>query len=223
MASSIEKDDQGYNAGKETTILERLQEELRVTHRMEIVRRHIAIDVFDGVLPVLGIITGGFIAIHFQDMFLVFQATLLAAFGAGIAHFIAGFGATYLTESAEGEHLIKELENDGGVKLSHSLILRAERETTMFVSFVNGATPALSILVTIIPMILALFGVIGYWESFVAAIGMGFILLFILGIYLGQMSGASTAKYTAKTILAGLLTIGILLAISFFTGLDPIM
>jgi predicted membrane protein (TIGR00267 family) len=223
MASRIEEDEFGYDAGKEATIIERLQNELKVTHRMEIVKRHIAIDVFDGVLPVLGIITGGFIAIHFQEIFIVFEATLLAAFGAGIAHFIAGFGATYLTESAEGEHLVKEMESDGGVKLSHSHILRAERETTLFVSLVNGMTPALSILITILPMILALFGIMGYWESFVASIFMGFILLFVLGIYLGRMSGSSVMKYAAKTLLAGFLTILILLAVSFLTGLDPIM
>ncbi|TFG12309.1 hypothetical protein EU537_09655 [Candidatus Thorarchaeota archaeon] len=223
MEPDTEEDNFAHDAGKKAPIINRLQEELRVTHRMEIVKRHIAIDVFNGVLPVLGIITGGFIAIHFQEISLIFETTLLAAFGAGVAHFIAGFGATYLTESAEGEHLVNEMENAGEVRLTHSYILRAEKETTLLVSFVNGATPAGSILITVLPMILALFGMIGYWQSFVAAIGMGFGLLFILGIYLGRMTGVSIAKYTIKTIFAGLLTIGILVVISFLTGLEPII
>ena len=41
------------------SILHKLEDELEITDRLEVVRRHFAIEVFDGVLPVMAVILTG--------------------------------------------------------------------------------------------------------------------------------------------------------------------
>jgi predicted membrane protein (TIGR00267 family) len=184
-----------------------------------VARRHTAEAVFEGVLPMLGIILAGYISAHMQELFVVFEATLLAAVGTSIAHFVSGFGGAYLTERAEGHHLIEELKkNSKSLKLSPALIVSMERETTMVISFIKGAVPAVTVLITSLPMFLALFGVIDYLGSFLASICVGLALLFILGIFLGKIAETSIWMSAVKTLFAGLLTLALLFIVSFLTG-----
>ena len=199
-------------------LLERLEEELLVTGRYSVARRHVAEAVFEGVLPMLGIILAGYISAHMQELFVVFEATLLAAVGTSIAHFVSGFGGAYLTERAEGHHLIEELRKSKDLKMSPSLIVSMERETTMLLSFIKGAVPAFSVLITATPMFLALFGFIDYLGSFLVSIGVGLTLLFALGIFLGRISKTNIWVSAVKTLFAGLLTLALLFVVSFLTG-----
>ena len=199
-------------------LLDRLEEELLVTGRYSVARRHVAEAVFEGVLPMLGIILAGYISAHMQELFVVFEATLLAAVGTSIAHFVSGFGGAYLTERAEGHHLIEVLRKSKDLKMSPSLIVSMERETTMLISFIKGAVPAFSVLITATPMFLALFGFIDYLGSFLVSIGVGLTLLFALGIFLGRISKTNIWVSAVKTLFAGLLTLALLFVVSFLTG-----
>ena len=80
--------------------LHRLEEELILTGRYTVARAHVAEEIFDGILPILGIILAGYIAAHMQELFVVFETTLLAALGASIAHFISGFSLRVQKESS---------------------------------------------------------------------------------------------------------------------------
>jgi predicted membrane protein (TIGR00267 family) len=199
-------------------LIERLEEELVLTGRYSLARRHVAEEVFDSVLPILGVILAGFITAHMQELFVVFEATLLASIGTSIAHFISGFGGTYLAEGAEGHHLIEELKQSQGSKLSPAVIVSIERETTMFLSLVRGLVPTIAVLITASPMIFALFGWIDYLGSFLVSIGVGLCLLFLLGIFLGRISKTNVWVSAAKTFLAGLLTLALLFIVSMLTG-----
>jgi predicted membrane protein (TIGR00267 family) len=199
-------------------IVERLMEELVLTGRYSLARRHVAEEVFDSVLPILGVILAGYISAHMQELFVVFEATLLAAVGTSIAHFVSGFGGTYLAEEAEGRHLIEELKKSQGSRLSPAVIVSIERETTMLLSFIRGSVPAVSVLVIASPMVLAVFGWIDYLGSFLVSIGVGLGLLFLLGIFLGRISKTSIWIGAGKTLLAGLLTLALLFIVSMLTG-----
>lgn len=214
-----EKNEAGPTNEEHHGLIDRLEEELLVTGRYSVARRHVAEAVFEGVLPMLGIILAGYISAHMQELFVVFEATLLAAVGTSIAHFVSGFGGAYLTERAEGHHLIEELKkNSKSLKLSPSLIVSMEHETTMLISFIKGAVPAVSVLITASPMFFAIFGFIDYLGSFLVSIGVGLTLLFMLGIFLGKISKTNIWMSAVKTLFAGLLTLALLFVVSFVTG-----
>jgi predicted membrane protein (TIGR00267 family) len=204
--------------------LHRYRDELELTGRYEVARRHFAIDLFDGVLPILGIIAAGILVMGTQDSFLVFETTLLAALGTSIAHFMAGFSASYLTESAEGTSIIENFERgerrkiSHAVSLNHRIIVRAERETTILVSLVNGITPAGAILLAISPMLLSLAGLLDHVTSFYTSLMVGLILLTLLGAFLGRISRGSTLRFISKTLVAGLLTMLLMIPISLLAG-----
>ena len=198
--------------------LHRLEEELILTGRYTVARAHVAEEIFDGVLPLLGIILAGYIAAHMQESFLVFETTLLAALGASIAHFISGFGGTYLAESAEGKQLIEQLRASKESKLSRPVIVSIEHETTLFLSILKGVVPAGAVLITVSPMLMALFGWIDYIGSFLVSIIVGLSILFVLGIFLGRVAKTNVWISGFKTLMAGILTLLVLFVVSWVTG-----
>jgi predicted membrane protein (TIGR00267 family) len=209
---------------KQQGIVHRIKDELEITGRYEVARRHFAMEIFDGILPILGIIIAGILVMGTQDSLLVFETTLLAAVGTSIAHFMSGFSASYLTETAEGESLIQEFDEDGEVprKLSHSILLNhqimvtAERDTTILLSLIMGATPAAAIITTISPMLLSLANVIHHVDSFYASLVLGLIILSLLGFFLGQISRKSKIKFIVKTLLAAIITMFLIVLVSQF-------
>jgi predicted membrane protein (TIGR00267 family) len=218
MASEDNNEVVNHDGEGITGRLHRLEEELILTGRYTVARAHIAEEIFDGILPILGIVLAGYIAAHMQESFLVFEATILAALGASIAHFISGFGGTYLAESAEGKQLIENLRNSNKSKLSHAVIVSIEHETTLIMSLLKGIVPAGAVLVTVSPMIMALFGWIDYVGSFLVSIGVGLIILFILGLFLGRIAKTNIWISGLKTLMAGLLTLLVLFVVSWVTG-----
>jgi VIT1/CCC1 family predicted Fe2+/Mn2+ transporter len=85
------------------------------------------------------------------------------------------------------------------------------------VSLVSGVTPAAAILVTISPMLLALANVIHHVDSFYASLIMGMIILSFLGVFLGRISKRHTARFIAKTLIAALITMVLIVLVSQFT------
>jgi predicted membrane protein (TIGR00267 family) len=141
--------------------------------------------------------------------------------------FVAGFSASYLTERAEGKHLIEEIENkqqssithEGHKKtLSHSIIEEAEKESALLVSLIAGLTPAVTILVTILPMLFGIFSLMTYSEASLVSLGLGFFILFLLGVFLAKVAKDNIWLYGLKTIIAGVVTLVILLIVSALTG-----
>ncbi|MHA2027721.1 MAG: hypothetical protein ACW98U_17645 [Candidatus Thorarchaeota archaeon] len=218
MTADDEKDLLGHEGEEAEGRLHRLADELILTGRYSVARAHIAEEVFDGVLPLLGIILAGYIAAQMQELFIVFETTLLAALGTSIAHFIGGFGGTYLAESAEGKQLIEEMKEGKASKLSRPTIISIEHETTLVLSLIKGLVPAACVLLVVSPMFFALLGWMEYVTSFVASISVGLTLLFILGLFLGRISKGNIWISAAKTLMAGLLTILILFVVSLMTG-----
>ncbi|MHA2379947.1 MAG: hypothetical protein ACXADS_11790, partial [Candidatus Thorarchaeota archaeon] len=205
-------------------ILHQVRDELEITGRYEVARRHFAMEVFDGVLPILGIMMAGLIVIGTEDPVVVFETTLLVSIGTAIAHFMAGFSASYLTETAEGPGIVESFDRgerrrmSHAISLSHKIMVTAERDTTVLVALVNGVTPAGSVLITISPMVLSLAGVIDYVTSFYASITVGCILLLLLGVFLGRLSKRNTIRFVVKTLAAGGLTMILTTIVSLFTG-----
>jgi predicted membrane protein (TIGR00267 family) len=180
---------------------------VKVAHGAEIARRYLAMNAFDGVLPVIGILMGGVIALAYQNPAFVYQTTLLAILGMSFAMFVSGITSSYLTETAERAREIKELEQSLLTDLKESGISKAARTTTIVVSLINGLSPSMAALVTVIPLFLPLFTILPIEVSFYFSISVGFFVLFTLGVFLGRVSRTNVIIYGMKTVAAGALVV----------------
>jgi len=89
--------------------IERIMRALELTQGVEIARRYLAMNAFDGALTMLGLILGGLFTINPSDPTAGFNAIFLAAAGTSIAMAISGFSGSYLAESAERDREVDEM------------------------------------------------------------------------------------------------------------------
>jgi len=191
---------------------------LELTQGVEIARRYLAMNAFDGALTMLGLILGGLITIDPLNPTPGFNAILLAAAGTSIAMAISGFSGSYLAESAERDREVDEIGRAMLTDMSNSMYARASRTTSVVVAVVDGASPAVAAIIVMMPLFFVPSGVLPYTTAFYMAIVICMILLFLLGIFLGSVSKKSIWSYGAKTLFAGLMTAILMFLISWLTG-----
>ena len=112
---------------------------------------------------------------------------------------ISGLWGAYLTESAERQRELTELERVSLIDQSETSIGRASRFAVIVVSIVDGIAPALAALLVLIPLFLG--PVIGNPViSYALAGGTALLCLFGLGLFLGKVSEKSLIE--AEILLA---------------------
>lgn len=203
--------------------IDRIMRALELTKGVEIARRYLAMNAFDGALTMLGLILGGLITINPAmpaEARLQFNAILLAAAGTSIAMAISGFSGSYLTESAEREREVEEMGKAMLSDMSESMYAKATKTTSMVVAVVDGASPAIAAFIIITPLFFVPSGVLDYRVAFYIAIAICMALLFALGLFLGAVSKKNKWVYAAKTLFAGIMTAILMLIISWLTGVS---
>lgn len=175
-----------------------------------IARRYMITNGFDGALTMLGMITG-FYTSGVTDLSVVISACS----GAAVALFISGLSSAYLSEKAEREKELRELEQAMVVDLRESDYGQASRYLPMLVALVNGLSPLLLSLVIIFPLFIADQGHTLPSSSFINAIIVALICIFFLGILLGKISNTFWLWSGLKTLLIAIATVVIIL---FFGG-----
>ena len=216
----------GQRAGRQTGgypddgrgIIERTMRALELTQGVEIARRYLAMNAFDGALTMLGLILGGLLTIDPANPGVVFDALLLAAVGTSVAMAISGFSGSYLAESAERDREVEEIGKAMLTDMSESMYAKATRTTAAFVAIVDGLSPAGAAFIIITPLMLVPTGVLDAITAFYLAIIICMMLLFALGLFLGTISRKNMWVYGAKTLLAGIVTAILMLLISSITG-----
>ncbi|MGY5871855.1 MAG: VIT1/CCC1 transporter family protein [Candidatus Thorarchaeota archaeon] len=198
--------------------VQRIMRALELTQGVEIARRYLAMNAFDGALTMLGLILGGLFTINPLDWRPGFNAILLAAAGTSIAMAISGFSGSYLAESAERDREVDELGHAMLTDMSESMYAKASRTTSMVVAIVDGSSPAIAGFLVILPLFFVPTGILTYQLAFYMGIGICMLLLFILGLFLGAVSKKNMWSYGAKTLFAGILTALLMLLISWLTG-----
>ena len=204
--------------GVEAGFIERIMRALELTQGVEIARRYLAMNAFDGALTMLGLILGGLLTMDPANPDLIFNSILLAAIGTSVAMAVSGFSGSYLAESAERDREVEEIGRAMLSDMSNSMYARATRTTSVVVALVDGLSPAVAAFIIIIPLMMVPFGFIGHQASFFVAIFVCMILLFVLGLFLGIVSKKNILSYGAKTLFAGIVTAILMLFISFLTG-----
>ena len=201
--------------------IDRIMRALELTQGVEIARRYLAMNAFDGALTMLGLILGGLITINPAmpaEASLQFNAILLAAAGTSIAMAISGFSGSYLTESAEREREVEEMGKAMLTDMSESMYAKATKTTSIVVAVVDGASPAIAAFIIIMPLFFVPSGILEYRTAFYMAIAICMALLFALGLFLGAVSKKNMWAYGAKTLFAGIMTAILMFIISWLTG-----
>jgi len=131
----------------------------------------------------------------------------------GIAMMVSGFSGTYMTESAERNRSLNELEDAMLVNLDNTLYGRASRFVSVFAAAVDGLAPFLAAVPSMIPFLLVP-GIIAIETAYYASVAAGLATLFTLGVYLGRISGQNVLVYGAKMVVAGVAVALIALALN---------
>ncbi len=167
----------------------------------EIARRYFAMNAFDGVLTIIGVLMGNLTA-GIKDTRVVVTTGLATCVAMGVS----GLWGAYLTEAAERKRDIDELCRYTLTDLNPTCIGRASRAAVVTVALVDGLSPFLAALVVLIP-----FFVGGLFPSitwvYYTALGMALLALFGLGLFLGYVSKDKMFFYGAKTVVAGVCSI----------------
>lgn len=183
--------------------LDTVREYERITGFWQIARRALANNSFDGVLTMIGVLTGNYLS-GIRDAATVIRIGIAASISIGIS----GFWGAYLAESAERGRELAQLERVSLIDLRGTKFSRAARAAVIVVSLVDGLSPLVSSLIVLFPFFIApLIGNI--LLSYGLALVIGLISLFGLGMFLGHISGRNLIGYGLRTVTAGIVAIAI--------------
>jgi len=188
--------------------LEEIKSYNQIVGITEIARRYFVMNAFDGILTTIGVLAGNYLA-GVRDLSIPIQIGIATSIAMGIS----GLWGAYLTETAERQRELSELEKVSLIDQSDTSIGRASRFAVIIVSIVDGLAPALAALIVLIPLFLD--SVIqNPVLSYALAGGTALVSLFVLGLFLGKISEANKIGFGLKTLMAGLVAI----AINFLLG-----
>lgn len=173
---------------------------VKVMKGEEILRRYFVMNAFDGALTMLGIVLGAVMAGATNEKIII-GAGVSASFAMGVSGFVGAF----MTEKAERERLIRELERALLTDLDDTMLGRASLIVTIVAAVVDGASPALAALTASIPFFLVSAGVLSFTQAVYASLAIILSMLTLLGAVLGKISQASVVKYSLVMVASGLL------------------
>ena len=169
----------------------------------EIARRYFAMNAFDGVLTIIGVLMGNFTA-GVEDPRIVVTTGLATCVAMGIS----GLWGAYLTEAAERRRELLELEEYTLSNLEDTRVGEAFRAAVVIVALVDGISPFLAAIVVLIPFFIPQFFP-SMDFTYITAIGLALVTLFALGAFLGRISRRSILVYGMRTVVAGVISIAI--------------
>ena len=165
---------------------------------------------FDGVLTTSGVLAGNYRA-GVRDLSIPIRTGIATSIAMGIS----GLWGAYLTETAERQRELSELQKISLIDQSETSIGRASRFAVIVVSVVDGVAPAMAAMIVLTPLF---FGSLiqNPVLSYALAGGLALLSLFALGLFLGKVSEKNLIGYGFKTLLAGVVAI----VINFLLGAD---
>jgi len=181
----------------------------------EIARRAFVNNAFDGALTLLGILMGNVVLGDVNS-----KTIMSTGFGACTAMGISGTFGRYFSERAERKQALHTIESYLFTDLSGSIIERESKKKVIFISIIDGLSPALAAIVPLIPFFLVQAAVISMSIGIVFSFVLDFSVLFILGIFLGKISKENIFLHGGLMVAVGFVTSLIIFMISsFFVGI----
>jgi len=190
-------------------MFKRLKRILRYSESAEYPRRYAVMNAFDGVITILGIILGSRLLGSAEPGQIV-----AASVGALIAMGVSGASGTYITEMAEQERKIKELQDAMLTNLEGTILVKAHREAAVISALVDSAAAIFAGLLAVAPYFLTVAGYISEVAAFYSSLIISLSLLFTLGVFLGKVAGRSLLFSGLKALGIGCLTLLFLLILN---------
>ena len=183
---------------------------IRISRTNDIVRRYFVVNGFDGALTMLGMIIGFQISAT-DDYSLILNACL----GAAIALGMSGLSSAYISEVAERKRVLDKLERAMIADLHDTAHGDAARWVPLWIAVVNGAAPLFISLLILLPLWLSRAGLVLPVSPLVVAILIALVMIFLLGVLLGQVAGISWLRSGLQTMMVAVITAAL---IYLFTG-----
>ncbi len=179
---------------------------LHIIRARSIARRYLLTNGFDGALTMLGMVTG-----FYTSGMTELPVAINACLGASIALFISGLSSAYLSEKAEQEKELHELEQALVVDLKESDYGQASRYLPILIALVNGLSPLLLSLVILSPLFFAEQSQTSPLSPFINSMLLALICIFGLGVFLGKISKTFWLWSGLKTLLIAIITVAMIL------------
>jgi predicted membrane protein (TIGR00267 family) len=188
------------NKSKLKGLLQRIAVYNKIANISNISRRYFALNGFDGVITIIGVLLGNYIVGTTE-----YKHVIIAGMAVCISLLVSGVWSAYNSESAERAKELKDLEMSTLHDLDGTVISRAQRFATIILSAVNGLSSGITAFVPLIPFF---FGKsipinISYYIGF----GLAFSILTGIGIFLGRISRRNILVSILKMIFAGVFVV----------------
>lgn len=171
-------------------------------------RRYFFTNGYDGALTMLGLNMGFYTTGEVPT-----SIEINACMGAAIALCVSGLTSAYISESAERKKELLELERALVVDLEDTEHGRATQYVPIMIAVVNGFSPLLISLFIISPLWLDHLGVTLPFPPLESSIGAALLAIFLLGLFLGKMSGTFWLWTGLRALLIAVFTCLIILII----------
>ncbi|RLE45435.1 MAG: hypothetical protein DRJ31_11275 [Candidatus Methanomethylicota archaeon] len=176
----------------------------RMTDIESVSRRYFVIGFFDGVLTILGMITGAHLSGEASSK-LIISAGVATALALGISSAWGAFEAERIEQ-----HISKtEKERALCVNSRESALDRAHKFAAYISSIIHGVAP---IIAAVFPLAPYLF--LPESEAFLIAMIMGLVSLFIVGSTMGKVAKLNIIASGVRMLLAGIATMLIVTLLS---------
>ena len=191
------------------SVIDRIRFLFHISQAHGIARRYFVTNGFDGALTMLGL-TIGFYTSGEVSIAIVISACV----GAAIALTMSGLTSAYVSESAEKKKELHELEQALVTDLDQSEHGKAARFVPLVIAAVNGLAPLLTSLFIISPLWWAQMQLPLPLAPLEACIVLAFFTIFLLGVFLGRISGVFWLWAGMRTLIIALFTSLIILLLS---------
>ncbi len=180
-----------------------------------IARRMFVTNAFDSLLSTLGIVLGLYVARIDNPLSYVSAV----AGGVGLMGVFSGFIATYLSERSERLRELHETERVMLHDLRGSIYWRAAHLVPLYVALWSATGAILLPMLSITPLVLELIAGARINEVGVyASVSIILIEMFLLGFYLGRISGENPLLSGARFLVIGLAATGVMLLLRIVSG-----
>lgn len=180
----------------------------RIANISVIIRRYFAINGFDGVITIIGVLVGNYIIREINYVHVIIMGSAVC-----ISLGVSGVWSAYYSESAERKKEIDDLEKSTLHDLSKTVISDAQGYASKVLSAVNGLSPITTAFIPLVPFFFGRFIPINvcYYLGFFLA----FLILFGIGLFLGKISKRNLVISGIKMLLAGVFCVILSLLLSF--------
>jgi predicted membrane protein (TIGR00267 family) len=168
----------------------------------QITRRYIAINGFDGVITMLGVLLGNYVVGAREYKHIIISGSAVC-----ISLMISGAWSVYNSESSERAKEMRDLEMSTLHVLTGTIIARAQKFASIVLAVLNGFTAGISAFIPLIPF---LFGKhLQINACYYAGAFLAFLLLIGNGVFLGKTSKRNLFVSILKMVLAGVFCVAL--------------